>query len=108
MGEKSLAEHRNKLETVEGKARMYEARMKAAEEENEHLKVAVEELQMKLKRFMNKAEESGNQIVRRLIEDEDFSKILNSKSVWDRLYDDALQRIETLKKKRARFTEKHG
>merc|ERR1711988_346955 len=61
---------------------------------------------MKLKNCMT--EESGDQVVRRLIVDEDFAKILKGKAVWDRLYDDALKRIEVMKKACNKFREKVG
>merc|ERR1712216_1044925 len=83
-----------------------EERAQEAEKENQHLKIAVEELQIKLKNFVKQAEESEDPKIRKLIEDTGFNAILNSKSVWDRLYDEAMERIQRMKLLRANYKAK--
>jgi hypothetical protein len=99
-----------RVRSAEASAQDAEVRARDAEKENKQLKVGAEELQMKLKGFIKQIEkqagDSGDPKLCRLIEDTGFSVMINGKNVWDRLYDEALERIERLRELRAAYAAK--
>jgi len=80
----------------------------AAEKENQSMSLAMDELQLKLRTLMSRAEESGDVKIRRLIEDTGFIEFTGRKNVWDRLYEEALERIRRTKVLCEEYNSKHG
>ena len=58
-------------------------------QENEHMKIAMEELQLKLRNFLSKAEDASGGKVRELVETQEFEAIFSQQTVWESLYEEA-------------------
>lgn len=71
--------------------------VKELRSENKRLKVAMEEMQLKLKQLLQKCRDRGMN-VEDLVAEVGLAPVLNAMSVWERLYNDAMSRITRVKK----------
>lgn len=85
----------------EGGDRSSDEQMAKLRAENKRLKVAIEELQLRLKHLMGECRSSGLDEVPRLVDKVGLGQVVRAKSVWDRLYSDAIRRVDKVKDRQA-------
>lgn len=93
----SLREKKQQVFNARKDTETARVRIQELEEENEHMKIAMEELQLKLRDFLSKAEDAGGGKVRELVETHEFEAMFSQQTVWERLYEEALERIRKTK-----------
>jgi len=72
------------------------------EAENQRLKLALEELQMKVKDLVNKCKQKGIEGVESIAMEMGLKQILRTRACFERLYQDAFRRIDRLEELRRR------
>eukprot|EP00747_Dinoflagellata_sp_TGD_P219777 gnl/TRDRNA2_/TRDRNA2_91838_c0_seq1.p1 gnl/TRDRNA2_/TRDRNA2_91838_c0~~gnl/TRDRNA2_/TRDRNA2_91838_c0_seq1.p1 ORF type:complete len:555 (+),score=155.19 gnl/TRDRNA2_/TRDRNA2_91838_c0_seq1:64-1728(+) len=107
---------RNNTRTHSTQTSLTGEKIEAKDAEIKKLKVMLEELQMKVRELMNECMKKGiGKEVAHIAEDLGISEIVKAKSVFQRLYDDAIHRVarlenlrEKVKNERARLFYKPG
>lgn len=80
----------------------YGRKIKDLNMENKRLKVVVEELQQKLREFTDACQEEGVDISS-IVDKLNLRTILQVNTVWERLYDEAKQRVQRMEQRRRDF-----